>query len=281
MDSSVLAQRGRGQARRAADSPVMTAAAKAGFFARGLIYLLVGVIALQIALGGGGGKKQADRGGALAELAEKPFGAVMLWIVGIALAGMALWRLSEAVVGSAGEDGGKASKRAMSAARAVFYAFVCYSVLSYAAGEKSSGGGSSDKRSDDVTAMALKWPGGQWIVGAAGLVVVGVGVYIAVRAIMRKFRKHLRTGEMSPTVRKVVDVLGVGGGTARGVVFAVAGVFALIAAVQHEPGKAKGMDDTLRSFRDLPAGPWLLALIALGLVAFGAFSWCNARWREV
>ncbi|MET7678586.1 DUF1206 domain-containing protein, partial [Streptomyces seoulensis] len=118
-------------------------------------------------------------------------------------------------------------------------------------------------------------------VGAAGLVVVGVGMYIAVRAIMRKFRKHLRTGEMSPTVRKVVDVLGVGGGTARGVVFAVAGVFALIAAVQHEPGKAKGMDDTLRSFRDLPAGPWLLALIALGLVAFGAFSWCNARWREV
>lgn len=259
----------------------MTAAAKAGFVARGLIYLLVGVIALQIALGGGGGKKQADRGGALSELADKPFGAAMLWIVGVALAGMALWRLSEAVVGSAGPDGTKASKRVMSAARAVFYAFVSYSVLSYAAGQKGSGGGSSDRRSDDVTAMALKWPGGQWIVGAAGLVVIGAGVYIAARAVMRKFRKHLRTGEMSPTVRKAVDVLGVVGGAARGIVFAVAGVFALIAAVQHEPGKAKGMDDTLRSFRDLPAGPWLLALIALGLAAFGVFSWCNARWRDV
>ncbi|MER8030131.1 DUF1206 domain-containing protein [Streptomyces bauhiniae] len=281
MDSSVLAQRGRGQARRAADSPVMTAAAKAGFFARGLIYLLVGVIALQIALGGDGGGKQADRGGALSELADKPFGAAMLWVVGVALAGMALWRLSEAVVGSAGPDGTKASKRAMSGARAVFYAFVSYSVLSYAAGQKGSGGGSSDQQSDDVTAMALKWPGGQWIVGGAGLVVIGAGVYIAARAVMRKFRKHLRTSEMSPTVRKIVDVLGVGGGTARGIVFAVAGVFALIAAVQHEPGKAKGMDDTLRSFRDLPAGPWLLALIALGLAAFGAFSWCNARWRKV
>ncbi|MET8816284.1 DUF1206 domain-containing protein [Streptomyces sp. NPDC004549] len=281
MDSSVLAERGWGKARRAADGPVMAAAAKAGFAARGLIYLLVGVIALQMALGGGSGGKQADRGGALAELAEKPFGAAMLWTLGIAVAGMALWRLSEAVFGAAGGDGHKASKRALSAARAVFYAFVCYSVLSYAAGDKGSGSGSSDKRSDDVTAMVLKWPGGQWIVGAAGLVVVGAGVYIAVRAVMRKFRKHLRTGEMSPMVRRIVEILGVGGGAARGIVFGVAGVFALIAAVQHEPGKAKGMDDTLRSFRDLPAGPWLLALIALGLAAFGAFSWCNARWREV
>ncbi|MFD8805304.1 DUF1206 domain-containing protein [Streptomyces sp. NPDC059597] len=281
MDSSVLTEGGWGQARRAADGPVMVAAAKAGFAARGLIYLLVGVIALQMALGGDSGGKQADRGGALAELAEKPFGAAMLWILGIALAGMALWRLSEAVFGAAGGDGHKASKRALSAARAVFYAFVCYSVLSYAAGDKGSGSGSSDKQSDDVTAMVLKWPGGQWIVGAAGLVVVGAGIYIAVRAVMRKFCKHLRTGEMSPTVRRTVEILGVGGGAARGIVFGVAGVFALIAAVQHEPGKAKGMDDTLRSFRDLPAGPWLLALIALGLAAFGVFSWCNARWREV
>ncbi|BDH06051.1 DUF1206 domain-containing protein [Streptomyces seoulensis] len=259
----------------------MAAAARAGFVARGLIYLLVGVIALQIALGGDGGGKQADRGGALAELAGKPFGAAMLWIVGIALAGMALWRLSEAAFGSAGPDGTKASKRALAAARAVFYAFVSYSVLSYAAGQKGSGGGSSDQQSDDVTAMALKWPGGQWIVGAAGVAVIAAGVWMLVRAATKKFRKHLRTGEMSRTARRVTDVLGVGGGTARGLVFGVAGAFALVAAVQHEPGKAKGMDDTLRSFRDMPAGPWLLALIALGLAAFGLFSWCNARWREV
>ncbi|MBV1946806.1 DUF1206 domain-containing protein [Streptomyces sp. BV129] len=281
MDSHVLARRGRGQARRAADSTAMAAAARAGFVARGLIYLLVGVIALQIALGGDGGGKQADRGGALAELAGKPFGAAMLWIVGIALAGMALWRLSEAAFGSAGPDGTKASKRALAAARAVFYAFVSYSVLSYAAGQKGSGGGSSDQQSDDVTAMALKWPGGQWIVGAAGIAVIAAGAWMLVRAATKKFRKHLRTGEMSRTARRVTDVLGVGGGTARGLVFGVAGAFALVAAVQHEPGKAKGMDDTLRSFRDMPAGPWLLALIALGLAAFGLFSWCNARWREV
>ncbi len=273
--------RGRGQARRAADSTAMAVAARAGFAARGLIYLLVGVIALRIAWGGDGGGRQADRGGALGELADKPFGAALLWAVGAALAGMALWRLSEAVVGGAGPDGTKPAKRAAAAARCVFYAFVSFSVLAYAAGDKGSGSGSSDRRTHDVTATVLTWPAGPWLVGAAGAAVVITGLWIAVRAARKKFRRHLRTEAMSPRARQVTDVLGVAGGTARGAVFAVAGVFALVAAVQHRPGKAKGMDDTLRAFRDLPAGPWLLALIALGLAAFGVFSWCNARWRAV
>ncbi|MEV5732461.1 DUF1206 domain-containing protein [Streptomyces sp. NPDC052292] len=281
MDAQSWALRGRGRARRAADSTAMAAAARAGFAARGLIYLLVGVIALQIAFGGDSGGKQADRGGALGELASKPFGSAMLWIVGVALAGMALWRLSEAVFGGAGADGSKASKRAMAAGRAVFYAFLSFSVLSYAAGDKGSGSGSSDRNTDDITATALKWPGGQWIVGVAGAAVVVAGLWIAVRAVLKKFRKHLRTAQMSHKAKRFTDFFGVAGGAARGLVFAVAGVFALVAAVQHQPGKAKGMDDTLRSFRDLPAGPWLLALVALGLAAFGVFSWCNARWREV
>ncbi|MCS0604903.1 DUF1206 domain-containing protein [Streptomyces sp. LP11] len=259
----------------------MAAAARAGFAARGLIYILVSVIALQIAFGDDGGGQQADRGGALGELAGKPFGAVLLWIVGIALAGMGLWRLSEAVFGGAGPDGSKPTSRAANAGRFVFYAFTSYSVLAYAAGDRGSGSGSSDRRTDDVTATVLGWPGGPWLVGLAGAGVVGAGLWIAFRAARKKFRKHLRTGEMSPHTERVVNVLGVTGGTARGLVFAFAGVFAVVAAVQHRPGKAKGMDDTLRAFRDLPAGPWLLALVALGLAAFGLFSWCNARWRQV
>ncbi|MFF5426342.1 MULTISPECIES: DUF1206 domain-containing protein [unclassified Streptomyces] len=282
MDAKSVALRGRGQARRAADSTAMAVAARAGFTARGLIYVLVGLIALQIAFGTGGSSgRQADRGGALSELAGRPFGAALLWGVGVAFAGMAVWRLSEALFGGAGEDGTKASKRAAAAARFVFYAFVSVTVLAYAVGNTGSGSGSSDQRTDDVTARVLMWPGGQWIVGAAGVAVVGAGLWISVRALMRKFRKHLRTEAMSPRARKITDFLGMVGGAARGVVFAAAGVFALVAAVQHQPGKAKGLDDTLRSFADTPAGPWLLTLIALGLVAFGAFSWCNARWRKV
>ncbi|OIJ68281.1 DUF1206 domain-containing protein [Streptomyces mangrovisoli] len=268
-----------GQARRAANSKAVAAAARAGFVARGVIYALVGVLSLRIAFSGGG--EQADRGGAIAEIAQKPFGTALLWLLGIALAGMALWRLSEAAFGQAGPDGDKPSKRVMSAGRCVFYGFVAYSVLSYAAGHKSSGSGSSDQNSQDVTAKALEWPGGQWIVAVAGAGVVAAGVWIAIRALLRKFEKHLKTTEMSRRTRQVVSFFGVFGGTARGIIFATAGGFAITAAVQHKPGKAKGMDNTLRTFADTPAGPWLLALIAVGLIAFGVFSWANARWRKV
>lgn len=272
--------RGRVHAQRAANNTAVSAAARAGFVARGVIYVLIGVLSLRIALSDGGGK-QADRGGAIAEIAEKPFGTVLLWLLGVALAGMALWRLSEAAFGQAGPDGKKAGKRAMAAGRFVFYGFVSYSVLSYAAGDKGSGSGSSDKSSQDVTAKALDWPGGQWIVAVAGIAVAAAGVWIAVRAIRHKFHKHLKMFEMSEKTRKAIDFLGMFGGAARGIVFAVAGVFAVAAAVQHMPGKAKGMDDTLRSFTETPAGPWLLVLIAVGLAAFGVFSWANARWRKV
>ncbi|MEU9444091.1 DUF1206 domain-containing protein [Streptomyces sp. NPDC048304] len=259
----------------------MAVAARAGFAARGLIYLLVGVIALQIALGHDSDGRQADRGGALEELAGKPFGAALLWIAGAALAGMALWRLSEAVFGGAGPKGAKPSKRAAAAGRCVFYALASFSVLSFAAGDRGSGSGSSDRRTHDVTAMVLSWPAGQWLVGIAGAAVVVAGLWISVRAMRRRFRDNLRTGAMSQRARRMTDLFGVVGGVARGVVFAVAGGFAVAAAVRHQPGRAKGMDDTLRSFRDLPAGPWLLALIALGLAAFGVFSWCSARWRRL
>ncbi|MGY5047324.1 DUF1206 domain-containing protein [Streptomyces sp. 900105755] len=282
MDARAWTLRGRGAAARGAHSQALAVAARAGFAARGLIYVLVGVIALRIAFAqGGGGGQQADRGGALEELAGRPFGAALLVVLAVALAGMALWRLSEAVFGGAGPKGAEPSKRAAAAGRCVFYVFACYSVLSYAAGDRGSGSGSSDRRTEDVTALVLGWPGGQWLVGVAGAGVVAAGLWMAVRAVRLKFRENLRTAAMSSRARRFTDVFGVTGGTARGVVFAVAGVFAVVAAVRHRPGEAKGMDDTLRAFRDLPAGPWLLAAIALGLAAFGVFSWCSARWRRI
>ncbi|MDX3078540.1 DUF1206 domain-containing protein [Streptomyces sp. MI02-7b] len=257
------------------------AGARAGLTARGVIYVLTGILALRIAFGGS--SQQADRGGAVAELAAQPLGGFLVWALTVGLAGMTLWRLSEAAFGAAGPDGGKASKRVQSGVRAVFYGFVTYSVATFAVNGGSGGGsgGSSDQASKDVTAEVLGWPMGRWLVGAAGLVLVGAGGWIAVRAIMRRFRKHLRTGAMSARTRKVVETLGVGGGTSRGVVFAAAGCFAVIAAVRFDPGRAKGLDDTLRTFRETPAGPWLLAAVAVGLVLFGLFSGAMARWRDV
>ncbi|WP_432036535.1 DUF1206 domain-containing protein [Streptomyces cucumeris] len=284
MNASSIA-RGLGSAARATpDSPgeagdrAIEAAARCGLTARGVIYLLVGVLAVRIAFGDSGGE-QADRGGALEVLAEQPFGSFLVWAVGVGLAGMALWRLSEAVFGAAGADGRKAKKRLASAARAVFYGVVAYSVLSFAAGEKGSG--SSDKQSQDVTARALDLPYGRWLVGLAGLGVAVAGVWIAVRAVRRSFRKHLQMAGTPKRVKQTVYALGVCGGAARGVVFAVAGGFAATAARRYDPDEAKGLDDTLRTFADTAAGPWLLVAVAVGLALFGAFSFAMARWRRV
>ncbi|MFF3849206.1 DUF1206 domain-containing protein [Streptomyces sp. NPDC002328] len=279
MNAGALARNGRTGAERAARGSVTKGAARAGLTARGVIYLLVGLLALQIAFGEDK-SQEADRQGALAEISERPFGSVVLWALGIGLVGMALWRLSEVVFGSAGPDGRKTKKRLLAAARCVFYSFVAYSVLAFAAGS-GSGGGSSDQQSRDVTARMLELPGGQWIVGAGGAGIVVAGLWIGGRAVMRKYHDKMRMGEMSPTVRRAVDITGVGGGAARGLVFAAVGSFAVRAAVDYQPDQAKGLDDTLRSFAETPVGPGLLACVAAGLVLFGLFSFAMARWRKV
>ncbi|MGC9410551.1 DUF1206 domain-containing protein [Streptomyces sp. SID5606] len=277
MNARVMARTGRGTVRGAANGSAAEGAARAGLTARGVIYLLVGVLALQIAFGTG--NREADRGGALEEIADKPFGAVMLWALGIGLVGMALWRLSEAAFGATGKDGHKAKKRLPAAARCVFYAFVAYSVLAFAAG--AGGSGSSDQQSRDVTRKVLEMPAGQWVVGLAGAGIVVAGVVIAVQAIRRSYHKKLKLGALSSRARTLLDVTGVGGGVARGAVFAAAGAFAVRAAVDYQPDQAKGLDDTLRSFAQTPLGPWLLVLVAAGLVLFGVFSFALARWRRV
>ncbi|MFE6991105.1 DUF1206 domain-containing protein [Streptomyces pharetrae] len=242
------------------------------------MYLLIGVLALRIATGSGG-SREADSSGAVQELARQPFGEALVWAIGIGLIGMAVWRLSEALFGASGPGGRKASKRALNAGRCVFYGFVAFSVLTFVTSSKNSEG--SDATSRDLTSRALELPLGRWLVGLAGLVVLGVGVGIGVRAARRTFHKHLEKARMSRRAQRVVDVLGVTGGVARGLVYAAAGVFVVIAAVDYDPGKAKGLDGTLRALAGTPAGPWLLALVALGLAVFGLFSVALARYRRV
>ncbi|MHA6761362.1 DUF1206 domain-containing protein [Streptacidiphilus sp. PAMC 29251] len=284
MVASSQASRGRtGAASRTPSSSVprpsekgaLRTAGRAGFVARGVVYVLIGVLAMEIAFGKGGA--EADRQGALHQVAAQPFGLAMLWILVVGFACMTLWRASLAVFGEGGRK--KTGSRVLSAARAVFYASVCWGTAAYAAGNGGQSG--SNAKSQDWTSSALKLPGGQVLVAIAGVVLFGVGVGIAVSAIRRKFLKKLDTATMSARTRKTVTALGMGGNTARGAVFAGAGVFIVIAAIRFDPHQAKGMDATLRSFAHTPVGPWLLVLIALGLVLFGAFSFASARWRKL
>ncbi|WP_407078063.1 DUF1206 domain-containing protein [Streptomyces sp. NPDC126499] len=256
-------------------------AARAGFVARGVLYVLVGALAVRIGLSGTRTKEQADRGGALAEVAATPFGAVLLWALGLGLAGMALWRLTEVFLGAAGPHGHRATRRAASAFRAVFYAVVAFLVLTFAVGERGSGAGSTDRQSQDVTGRLLGLPGGQWWVGAVAAGVLVAGVCVAVAALRRKFRERLTWGRMSRLQRRFMNVTGVAGGVGRGLVFGAVGYFGLKAAVTFDPAQAKGVDDAIRSFAQTPAGPWLLVAVAVGLALFGLFSFGQARWREM
>ena len=251
--------------------------ARAGLVARGLMYVLVGIIAVQVAIDGS--HQQADRTGAVRLVAQTTFGTAILWLLVIGFAGMTLWRLSEAAWGSPEAGGRKASKRLASLARAVFYAVVTFGILKYALGIGQPA--SSDSQSQDLTATALKYQGGQVIVALAGVVIAIAGLYVIYRAYKLKFLKHLRLGSASTRTRKVVTRLGQIGGIARGLVFATIGVFLVIAAKDANPRQAKGIDSALRALAHTPLGPWLLVVVAIGLMMFGVYSWCEARWRAV
>jgi Domain of Unknown Function (DUF1206) len=251
--------------------------ARAGLAARGVMYVIVGWIAVQIAFGDS--RQQADRSGALHVIGNTRIGAIALWLLVVGFIGLALWRLSEAIYGSPGTGSRKTGSRLAALARCALYAVVAYGVLEYALGV--GGPPSSNQQSVDLTATAMKHPGGRVIVIVAGLAFIGGGIYLAYAAWQKHFLKRLRLTRMRARTRRGVEWLGQIGGIARGAVFATAGIFLVIAAVRAQPREAKGIDASLRALAAAPLGPWLLLVVAIGLIMFGAYSCCEARWRRL
>jgi hypothetical protein len=272
---SVTTARASGAARHASDSPAARALARAGLTARGVLYILIGWVAVLVALGHT--SHEADQQGALQLLAGQPYGLVSLWLLGIGFAGYALWRLSEAAFGVTG-DGNGAGPRLKSLVRAVIYAFFAYLTLKIISG---TSGGSQATKQKDLTATVMHHSGGRWLVGLAGLVIVIAGLVLVSEGLRRKFLKYLRLGQMSPRTRRTVEWLGVIGTAARGAVFALAGILVIDAAVTYKPAKAGGIDKALLTLRNQPFGEFLLILAALGLIIFGVYGLCEARWRKV
>jgi hypothetical protein len=262
------------KARRASDSQGVRALARAGLTARGVIYILIGWIALLVALGQS--TREADQQGALQLLASKPYGLVSLWLLAVGFAAYALWRLSEAAFGVTGEGNG-AGPRLKSLGRGVVYAGFVYLTVKVITRTQ----GSQSRQQQDVTAQAMQHPAGRWLVGIAGLIVVIIGLVLLIEGIRHKFMKNLRTSQMSARTRRVVKWLGTIGTSARGVVFALAGVLVIQAAITHDAAKSGGIDKALLTLRHQPFGVVLLAVTALGLVIFGVYGLCEARWRKV
>lgn len=264
-------------AQRIKSSSKLRGLARLGLASHGAVYVLLGVLALVLAFDGR--QKETDQKGAFQELAENDAGWVLLLIIAIGLAAYALWRLIEAAFGVSGvDDGDGAKERLKSAARGVAYGALAFSAFTVVINGKST---SQSKRQQTWTAKVMQHDGGRWLIGLAGVVVVIVGVVLAVRGAKTKFEKHFPMSSMSPQAQRTTTVTGLVGTIARGVVVGMVGVLFVTAAVQFDPKKARGIDGALRTLRDTPVGPWLLAVVALGLIMFGLFGFCEARWRKL
>jgi len=269
-------QRAARTAQQAADSKWIQRTARVGLAARGLVYVLIGILAFQIAFVNRA--KEADQQGAFQTLAQNGFGKAVLWLVILGFVGYGLWQASEAVWGHRTErdDRKRTASRVESAVKAVIYLVLAVVAVRVVTGSSSGGQGS-----EQVTAKLLQLPGGQLLVGVAGVVIVATAVVLAWRGLRTKFEEHLNLSELGPGARSAVIGLGKVGYIARGIVFALVGILVVAAAVTFDPDKARGMDAALRQVAAQPYGPWLLSLMALGLMCFGAYSLAESRYRRL
>jgi Domain of Unknown Function (DUF1206) len=245
--------------------------------AKGVSFAIVGVLALQLALGKGG--KSTSREGALATLGQHSFGQWLLFALAAGFAAYALWRLAQAFFERDEEDHKLWGKRIGYLARAAIYTALAYSAVKIATGETETQ--SQNERARRATAEVFSWPAGRWIVGLAGLCVIGAGIYNGYRGLSCKFAERWNTGEMSAAVRRWATRIGVVGLLARLVVFGLIGAFAVKAAFEYDPKEAIGLDGALQKLAHTTYGPWLLGLTAAGLLAYAAYCFADARYRRV
>jgi H+/Cl- antiporter ClcA len=259
-------------AREAEDSDAAAWGARAGLVARGLLWLVVGLLAANLALGGGG---RADKQGALAAIRDQPFGKVLLVVLAAAFAAHAAFRLLEGTVGRRDEQDERKRwlKRAWSLCRVGIYGFLAGSTITFLL----HGGGSQSAKRPTADAMGL--PGGRWIVGLVGAGVVAVGLVMAFKGVRQDFTDKLRLPGGS--MRTVVERTGTVGLAGRGLVYALVGSFLVEAAWTYDPDKAKGLDEGLRSLAGDPLGEVLLSLAVAGMLAFALWSFLEARYRDL
>jgi len=248
---------------------------RAGFVARGLIYGIIGVLALKLAIGYGG--RLTNQQGALHTVAHQPFGKLLLTLVAIGLGGYSLWRLVRAGIGHGPEGADSGFDRIAALASGIVYGALCALAIETLLGA----GGGSAASPKTTTAGVFGWPGGTWIVGVAGAVMIGVGLYQGYRGITKSFLDDSKVEEMNPRLKEWIGRLGLVGHLARMIVFGLVGIFLIRAAVDYNPRTAVGLDGALAKIVHASYGPLLLGIVASGLIAFALYSLSDARYRRI
>jgi hypothetical protein len=258
------------------ETPLFEALARAGYAARGVIYGIMGLLAIRLATGVSA--PRPNQQGAMQQIERQPFGHALLVLIAIGLGGYALWRAAQALVGHTPEYGEhSAFDRLGAAGSAVAYAAFCALAISVLRGS----GGNSSAQPKKTTAGVLGWPAGRELVFAAGLLFIGIGAYQAYLGLSKKFLEYSKTGEMTRSVRKAFTALGVVGLSARAAAFGLIGLFALKAARDYTPKDAVGIDGALARLLQHAYGTTALIVVGCGLIAFGVYSLADARYRRI
>lgn len=255
--------------------PSLVALMRAGWVAKGAVYVVLGLLAGSLVVAGGGSSQEVSQTGAVEELAGSPLGAIGLWLVAGGLVLYVLWRLVSIALPaeSAASTWATRAGYAVSAAVYATLAWTAASIASSGGGSSgsSSGGGSQESQVDSATSSVLEMTAGRWIVGLAGLAVVALGGYFAYRGTSREFREDIEPGDVGPVSGHTIETLGVAGWVGRGVMTALVGWFLVQAALSASGEEAQGLDGTLRETASSGIGAVLVVVVAVGLVLHGVY----------
>jgi hypothetical protein len=249
--------------------------ARLGYITIGVVYALIGALAVMTAVGAGGSVENSQ--GAIQTIAAQPFGRILVGLTALGLIGYVIWRFVEAIVDPQGKG---TDTKGIITRLGYAVSGLIYAALAFFAGRLAlgSGGGGAESSKQAWTATLLAQPFGPWLVGGVGAIIIGVGLYHFYMAYKAKFMQEYDTRMMSATEQRWARRIGRFGLAARGVTFGIIGGFLISAAVRTDPNQAKGLDGALQTLAQQPYGPWLLGIVALGLVAYGVFCFSRARY---
>jgi hypothetical protein len=273
MSTGTIAAKGR----RAGQSPWVERLGRLGLVAKGILYAVVGILAVKVALGGR--EESPDKSGALNTIAHQPFGRGLLMLLALGLVAYALWRLAQGFLDrdNEGEDAKGLAKRGSAIARAGWYGLLAGLTIDRIVSARDSAGSNEQQ----TTAGVFDLPLGRYLVYGAGLAFLGAAGFNAYRAVTCKFNKKLKTHEMNDAEEAAATGVGILGHLARAVVFTLIGLFLLKAAWQFDPNEARGLDGALMELAQQPYGALLLGAVAAGLMAYALYCFVQARYRRI
>ncbi|MFT9600769.1 DUF1206 domain-containing protein [Mesobacillus sp.] len=258
--------------------PWMRRFARFGYIAKGLVYGMVGVLAALAAFGPTGNTKGTT--GALQSISEMPFGEAALWIIGIGLIGYILWDFIKAIKDpeNEGTDAKGLIKRTGYFISGLIYTNLAFGAIKLASNTGSAGSGNSEKT---ISAKLMEQPFGVWLVGLAGAIIIGYGVYELYSGAKEKFMSKFKTYEMNDKERKIARLSGKIGLISRGIVLSMVGFFFIRTAYTNNPNESKGLGGALTELANQPFGQFLLAIVAVGLILYGIYQIIKGRYQHM